>query len=67
MAFGDRLSFTEGETVAFADVFPYFTYAGVYRPDQAYLYSLPELKACRDVEAFLQAISFALDRDQTDY
>ncbi|WP_204882042.1 PqqD family protein [Pseudoflavonifractor phocaeensis] len=23
--------------------------------------------ACRDVEAFLQAISFALDRDQTDY
>lgn len=50
LVFGDRLSFTEGEKVALADVFPYFTYAGVYRPDQAYLYSLPELTACRNVE-----------------
>lgn len=56
LIFGDRLSFAEGETVAFADVFPYFTYAGVYRPDQAYLYSLPELTACRNVEEWVYTI-----------
>lgn len=56
LIFGDRLSFAEGETVAFADVFPYFTYAGVYRPDQAYLYSLPELTACRDSKEWVYTI-----------
>ncbi len=56
LIFGDRLSFAEGETVAFADVFPYFTYAGVYRPDQAYLYNLPELTACRNVEEWVYTI-----------
>lgn len=56
LIFGDRLSFRDGETVAFADVFPYFTYAGVYRPDEAYLYSLPELAACRDVEEWVYRI-----------
>ena len=34
--------------MAFADVFPYFLRAGVYRLDQEALYSLPELAACRD-------------------
>lgn len=63
LAFGDRLSFTEGETVAFADVFHYFTYAGVCRPDQAYLYSLPELKACRDVEAWVYVIPAEMAED----
>ena len=48
LTFGDTLSFAEGDTVAFADVFPYFLYAGVYRLNQAYLYSLPELAECRD-------------------
>lgn len=47
-AFGGSLSFRQGETVAFADVFPYFLCAGVYRLDQEALYSLPELAACRD-------------------
>ena len=47
-AFGDSLPFRQGETVAFADVFPYFLCAGVYRLDQEALYSLPELAACRD-------------------
>ena len=56
LIFGDSLSFTQGETVAFADVFPYFTCAGVYRPDEAYLYSLPELTACRDGEEWVYTI-----------
>ena len=49
--FGDTLSFRQGETVAFADVFPYFTYAGVCRLDQEALYSQEELAACRDDRA----------------